>query len=67
MLYSKKNDEVLTTRINTLFGQIALLSRTSRKNKKGKLETECLFGSRVGLITVGSNEVRADLTALIDF
>jgi len=47
MLYSKKNDEVLTTRINTLFGQIALLSRTSRKNKKGKPETECLFGSRV--------------------
>ena len=47
MLYSKKNDEVLTTRINTLFGQIALLSRTSGKNKKGKPETECLFGSSV--------------------
>ncbi|MBM3418253.1 MAG: hypothetical protein FJY17_04950 [Bacteroidetes bacterium] len=67
MLYSKKNDEVLTTRINTLFGQIALLSRNSGKNKKGKPETECLFGSRVGLITVGSNEVKSDLTALIDF
>jgi len=47
--------------------QIALLSRNSGKNKKSKPETECLFGSRVGLITVGSNEVRADLTALIDF
>jgi len=50
ILYSKKNDEVLTTRINMLFGQIALRSRTLRKNKKGKPETECLFGSQVEII-----------------
>jgi len=44
-----------------------LLSRNSGKKKKGKPETECLFGSSVDLITVGSNEVRSDLTALIEF
>ncbi|MFM7671031.1 MAG: hypothetical protein ACKO6Q_00355, partial [Bacteroidota bacterium] len=67
MLYSKKNDEVLIKRINTLLGQIALLSRNSEKNEKGKPETECLFGSNLDSITLGSNEVRADLTALIEF
>ncbi|MFM7672845.1 MAG: hypothetical protein ACKO6Q_09680, partial [Bacteroidota bacterium] len=66
-LYSKKNDEVLITRINTLLGQIALLSRNSEKNKKGKPETECLFGSSVGFATAGSNEVMTALTALIEF
>jgi hypothetical protein len=39
----------------------------SGKKKKGKPETECFFGSRVDLITVGSNEVRDDLNALIEF
>jgi len=67
VLYSKKDDEVLTTRINTLFGQIAVLSRNSGKNKKGKPETECLFGSRVGFTTASSNEMRSDFAALIKF
>jgi len=49
------------------FRQLALQSRNSGKNKKGKPESECLFGSHVGLITIGSNEVKSDLTALIDF
>ena len=47
MMYDKKKDEVLTTRVNSLFGEIALLSRNSGKNKKGKPESECLFGSSV--------------------
>jgi hypothetical protein len=50
-----------------LFGQITLLSRNSGKNKKGNLVEDCLFGSRVGLTTAGSNEIRADFTALLLF
>ena len=33
-MYNKQKDEVLTTRINSIFGQIALLSMTSGKAKK---------------------------------
>ncbi len=47
MMYNKQKDEVLTTRINSIFGQIALLSMTSGKSKKGNRDSDCLFGSRV--------------------
>lgn len=47
MIYNKQTDEVLTTRVNSLFGEIALLSKSSAKNKKGDLLQDHLFGSRV--------------------
>lgn len=47
MMYNKQKDEVLTTRINSIFGQIALLSMTSRENQKGNPLADCLFGSHV--------------------
>ena len=47
MMYNKKTDEVLTTRVNSLFGEIALLSKSSVKNKKGDLSHDHLFGSQV--------------------
>jgi hypothetical protein len=40
---------------------------TSRENQKGNPHADCLFGSRVGLIAVGSNGFRADLSALMCF
>jgi hypothetical protein len=46
-MYNKQKDDVLTTRINSIFGQIALLSGSSGKNKKGNPDADCLFGSRV--------------------
>lgn len=47
MLYDKKNDQVLTTRVNQLFLEIASLSRVSAENEKGNSVENCLFGSRV--------------------
>ena len=47
MMYNKQTDEVLTSRVNSLFGEIALLSKSSAKNKKGDLSHDHLFGSRV--------------------
>ena len=47
MMYDKQKDAVLTTRVNTLFGEIALLSSGSDRNKKGNPLKDCLFGSHV--------------------
>ena len=49
MMHNKKTDEVLTPRVNSLFGEIALLSNSSAKNKKGDLLQVLLFGSHVDL------------------
>jgi len=65
-MYNKQTDEVQTTRVNSLFGKIALLSKSSIKNKKGDLLQDHLFGSRVGLATAGSNQMKDDLEALLD-
>ncbi len=47
MMYNKKNDQVLTSRVNTLFYEIASLSNSLEQNKKDNSSTNCLFGSSV--------------------
>ena len=47
MMYDKQKDVVLTTRVNSLFGEIALLSSGSDKNKKGNPLKDCLVRSKV--------------------
>ena len=49
MQYDKENDLVRTTRINSLFSEIALLAGDTRETKKGNLLQDCLFGSHVGM------------------
>ena len=49
MVYDKKNKAVLTPRVNTLFGEIAVLTSVSKENKKDNLLQDCLFGSHVGM------------------
>ena len=49
MVYDKKNKAVLTPRVNTLFGEIAVLTSISKENKKDNLLQDCLFGSHVGM------------------
>ena len=48
MQYDKKNNEVRTSRLNSIFCQISMESSLSEENKKGNLLTDCLFGSSVG-------------------
>lgn len=47
MMYDKKNDHVLTSRVNTLFYEIALLSNSSKEIEKDNSLENCLLGSNV--------------------
>ncbi len=49
LLYDKKNDTVRTNRINTLFHEIAVNTRGLDKRKKDNSQSNCLFGSSVGM------------------
>jgi len=49
MLYDKENNAVRTTKINSLFHQIAVESGVSEEIKKGNPLQDCLFGDNVGL------------------
>jgi hypothetical protein len=49
LLYDKKNDTVRTNRINTLFHEIAVNTRSLGKRKKDNPLLNCLFGSNVGM------------------
>ncbi len=59
-------DEVLTTRVNSLLGEIALLSKISVENKKGDLLEDCLFGSQAATIGASLEEFAADVRTILD-
>lgn len=48
MLYDKKRQVVLTTKVNYLFREIAVQAMVSTENKKDNLLQDCLFGGHVG-------------------
>lgn len=48
MLYDKKNDVVRTTRMNSIFRQIAVQGSLLEENKKDNLDIDCLFSNEVG-------------------
>ena len=47
MMYDKKNDHVLSSRVDTLFYEIASFSNTLKENKKDNSLENCLFGRSV--------------------
>ena len=63
MLYNKKNDTVRTNRINTLFREIAILSKVLEETKNDNPFLDCHFGSNVGT-TAGSSDFLEDVEML---
>ena len=47
MLYDKQNQRVRTTKVNSLFNEIAVVAHVLEENKNGNLPEDCHLGSYV--------------------
>ena len=67
ILYNKKNNTVLTSRVNSLLGEIAVSERVLDDTKKDNPLQDCLFGSNVGMTTASSNKILEDITKILKY
>ena len=65
MPYDKENQRVLTSKVNSLFGDIAGQGRVLDDNNNGNLLQDCHYGSYVGIATLSSNQVIKDIEGIL--
>ncbi len=67
MSYDRKNDEVRTDELNSIFVQIAYLNKVSGKNETGQNNTQVDLSGQVELRMPSSNQFMADLNKIAEF
>ena len=67
MSYDRKNDEVRTDEVNSIFKQIAYLNKVSGQNKTGQTNSNVDLSGQVGTTGQISNNFIRDLLAITTF
>ncbi len=67
MSYDRKNDEVRTEEVNSIFSHIAYLNKVSGQNEPGQNNTQVDLSDQVGRTGQISNNFIKDLRAVTTF